>query len=139
MQTPLKSNGWQIENAEYVFFKDGLKPLIGRDRFEALGISVTQTLCSYEDEETVTLNELLPVDHWGSYRSGRETERNMCKATQELLSRERLADDNESRFLHSTKIHRLIPLRDATVQLNIAQKNTRTSTPKRVSMIYTRC
>ena len=48
MQTPEEKNGWRIEDAEFVVFRDGLKPLIGRDLFEVLKISITQTLCSDE-------------------------------------------------------------------------------------------
>ena len=46
----------------------------------------------------------------------------MCRATQEALSRERLADDNESRFIRAMKIHRAIPLKEPAAQMNIAQK-----------------
>ena len=46
MQTPVESNSWRIKDAEFVVVRDGLKPIIGRDVFEALGISITQTLCS---------------------------------------------------------------------------------------------
>ena len=46
----------------------------------------------------------------------------MCKATKDAHSRVRLAGDNESRFLHTTKAHRPIPLKEHTVQLNIARK-----------------
>ena len=35
---------------------------------------------------------------------------------------ERLADDNESRFLSTTKAHRPIPLKENAVQINIARK-----------------
>ena len=44
MQTPVASIGGRIEDAEFVVIRDGLKPLIGRDLFGALGISVTHTL-----------------------------------------------------------------------------------------------
>ena len=76
----------------------------------------------YLDEETVTPTELLPKNHWGNYRSDEEIERNMCAVTNDALYRERLAGDNESRFLRSTKAQRLIPLKEHTVQLNIARK-----------------
>ena len=46
----------------------------------------------------------------------------MCKATKDAYSRERLAGDNESRFLRKKKAHRPIPLKEHTVQLNIARK-----------------
>ena len=46
----------------------------------------------------------------------------MYKATKDAHSRVRLAGDKESRFLHTTKAHRPIPLKEHTVQLNIARK-----------------
>ena len=48
IQAPIASKGWRIEDAEFVVVRDGLKPLIGRDLFDALGISVTQTPNSNE-------------------------------------------------------------------------------------------
>ena len=65
-------------------------------------------------------NKLLPEKHWGNDRSDDEIERNMCKATGDATTRERLAADNESRFLRTTKAHRAIPLRENAVQINIA-------------------
>ena len=121
IQAPIASNGWRVEEAEFVVVHDGLKPLVGRDLFDALGISVTQTP-KHEDEETVTPNELLPEDHWGNSRSDDEIERNMCKATKDATKRERLATDNESRFLRTTKAHRPLPLKEHAIQLNIARK-----------------
>ena len=43
IQAPIASNVWRLEEAEFVVVRDGLKPLVGRDLFDALGISVTQT------------------------------------------------------------------------------------------------
>ena len=43
-QTSSPSIGWRIEDAEIVVMLAGLNPLIGRDLFDALGISVTHTL-----------------------------------------------------------------------------------------------
>ena len=43
IQAPIASNGWRLEETEFVVVRDGLKPLVGRDLFDALGISVTQT------------------------------------------------------------------------------------------------
>ena len=42
IQAPIASIGWRLEEAEFVVVRDGLKPLVGRDLFDALGISVTQ-------------------------------------------------------------------------------------------------
>ena len=47
MQTPVESNGWRIEHAEFVVVRDSLKPLIGRNLFEALDISINETVNSF--------------------------------------------------------------------------------------------
>ena len=57
----------------------------------------------------------------------------MCKATKEALSREQLANGNESWFLRSTKIHRAIPPKESTVQLNIARKKHPNKSSKKKS------
>ena len=46
MQTPIESKCWRTEDADFVVVKESLKPLIGRDLFDELGTSVTQTLNS---------------------------------------------------------------------------------------------
>ena len=46
----------------------------------------------------------------------------MCKATRDATTRERLAADNESRFIRTTKAHRAIPLKEHAVQIHIARK-----------------
>ena len=61
IQAPIESKGWRIEYAEFVVVKDGLKPLIGRDLFEALGISVTQSLCSNEGSMVNTTTTQCPL------------------------------------------------------------------------------
>ena len=86
-------------------------------------LSYEKILNHYLDEETVTPNELLPEEHWGNSPSDDEIERNMCKATKDATTRERLATDNECRFLRTTKAHRPLPLKEHAVQLNIAGKN----------------
>ena len=85
-------------------------------------VSYEKILNHYLDEETVTPNELLPEDRWGNYRSEEEDEKNICTATNEALSCKRLAGDNKSRFLRSTKVHRPLPFKEHAVQLNIARK-----------------
>ena len=60
MQAPIESNGWWIEDAEFVVVKHGLKPLIGRDLFEALGISINQTLSSNEGSMVNTITTQWP-------------------------------------------------------------------------------
>ena len=84
-------------------------------------LSCEKILNHYLDEETVTPNKLLPED-WGNNRIDDEYKKNMCKATKDAYSRERLAGDNDSRFLHTTKAHRPIPFKEHTLQLNIARR-----------------
>ena len=60
MQAPAESKGSRIEDAEFVVLRDGLKPLIGRDLFADLGISITQTLCSDESSMVNTITTQCP-------------------------------------------------------------------------------
>ena len=60
MQAPIESNRWLIKDAEFAVVKDGLKPLIGRDLFEAVGVSITQTLSSNEVSMVNTITTQCP-------------------------------------------------------------------------------
>ena len=60
MQTPVESNGWRFEDAEFVVVRDGLKPLIGRDLFEVLGISINRTFSSDEGSMVNTITSQCP-------------------------------------------------------------------------------
>ena len=60
MQAPIESNGWRFEDAVFVVVRDGLKQLIGRNLFEVIGISITQTLCSDEDSMVNTVTTQCP-------------------------------------------------------------------------------
>ena len=44
MQILVASNGCQIKDAEFAVVRNGLKPLIGRNLFDVLGITVTRFL-----------------------------------------------------------------------------------------------
>ena len=46
----------------------------------------------------------------------------MCKATQEVQTREPTVNDNEPRFLRSAKLHRAIPFKESAVRVKIARK-----------------
>ena len=46
MQTPVENNGWRIDDAEFILARDDIKQLLGRELFDAIGISFTQTLNS---------------------------------------------------------------------------------------------
>ena len=61
MQTPVESNVWWIEDAEFVLVGDGLKLPIGRDLFDALGIAISQTLCSDEGSMVNTITTQFPL------------------------------------------------------------------------------
>ena len=59
IQAPIASNGWRLEEAEFVVVRDGLKPLVGRDLFDALETSVTQTP-KYEGSMVNTITSQCP-------------------------------------------------------------------------------
>ena len=50
MQTPVESNGWRIEDAEFLIGKDGLKPLIARDLCsdEGSNVNTNTTQCPFK-------------------------------------------------------------------------------------------
>ena len=76
----------------------------------------------YLDVATVMPEEILPEDKWvNGYRSDIEVELGMSRATQEAKTRERANTDGESRFLR-TKAQRPIPLKERSVELNLARK-----------------
>ena len=102
-------------------------------------LSYEKILNYYLDQGTVTPNESLPEKHWGNNRSDDENEKNMCKATKEAYSRGRLAGDNESRFLRTTKTHRPIPLKEHTERFNIARKKHPNRRSKKTSTGFTKC
>ena len=80
---------------------------------------------------------MLPEEHWGNDRSDDEIELNMCKTTRDATTRERLAADNESRFLRTTKANRSIPLKEHTVQINIARnKHPQKRSKKNLDGLY---
>ena len=43
VQTPVTSNGWHTPAAMFTVVVDGLKPLIGRNLFDQLGLEFTQS------------------------------------------------------------------------------------------------
>ena len=53
---PISSNAWNSHSAAFTVVDDGLKPLMGRDLFNQLGIAVTQ--CSFSPGNQV--NAILP-------------------------------------------------------------------------------
>ena len=76
------------------------------------------TVNYYLDEATVMPEEILPDDKWVS---DIEVEETMSRATQGAKTRERASTDGESRFLR-TKANRPIPLKERSVELNLARK-----------------
>ena len=85
-------------------------------------LSYDRILNCFLYEKTVTPNELLPKQHWGTYCSDKEVERNVCKHTRDAQTRERNATDNVTSFLRSSQIHCAFPLKESAVQIKIARK-----------------
>ena len=133
IKAPLKSIIYQLRKCKHKTIKlSPFKSQFGRKvntplsnistKLNSSDLSYDKILNHYLHEETVTPNELLPKEDWDNTCSDDEIERNMCKATQNASSRERLATDKESRFLRTTKFSRPIPLKEHAVQINIARK-----------------
>ena len=80
------------------------------------------TVNYYSDEATMMPEKILPDDKWvNGYRNDIEVDEGMSRATQEAKTRERASTDGESRFLR-TKANRPIPLKEQSVELNLARK-----------------
>ena len=45
LKTPVKCNDWKIPKAKITLVDDGLRPIIGRDLFDQLRITISQKLC----------------------------------------------------------------------------------------------
>ena len=87
-----------------------------------MNLSYKGIINHYLDEEIVMPEEILPDDKWiGGYRSDIEVDKGMTRATMEASARERESTDGESRFL-KTKAIRPIPLKERSVELNLARK-----------------
>ena len=126
MKAPLKSGIYQLRKIKYKTTKLSLfESHFGRKfntplsnistKSNSFDLIYEKSLRHYLDEESVTPNEFLPEEPWWNSRSDDEIENNMCKAAKDAHSCERLVGDNESCFLHTTKAHRTIPLKENTV------------------------
>ena len=45
LKTPVKSNDWNIQKAKVTVVADGFRPILGRDLFDQLGITISQKPC----------------------------------------------------------------------------------------------
>ena len=45
LKTPVKCNDWNIQKAKNTVLVDGFRPILGRDLFDRLGITISQKLC----------------------------------------------------------------------------------------------
>ena len=74
------------------------------------------------DGDTVMPGEMLPDEKWiNGYRSDREVEAGMTRASQEAHNREQESTDSESRFLR-TRVCRPLPLKKRAVELKLGTK-----------------
>ena len=45
LKTPVKCNDWSIQKAKITVVSDGFRPILGRDLFDQLGITISQKPC----------------------------------------------------------------------------------------------
>ena len=69
MQTPIKCKSWRIEDSHFPVLKDVLKPLICRDLFDELGISVIKTLNSIAGNMINNFKNQCPLKNKTKYLS----------------------------------------------------------------------
>ena len=121
IRTRVTSSGWHISDATVTVVADGLKPLIGGDLYDQLGLAVTQS-SSEQDEGAVTPEAILPDDKWeNGYRIDIEVEKGITRATKNANDREGNSTDGEPGFLR-TSLCRPIPLSERAVQVKLACK-----------------
>ena len=53
LKTPFNCNGWKIPNAKLMVVPDGFRPILGRDLFDQLGITISQKPCAKTEVNTV--------------------------------------------------------------------------------------
>ena len=63
IQSPLSSNGYRIEDADFVEVRNGIETLLAREIVDALGISVTHTLNFTEVSMVNNITAQGPVKH----------------------------------------------------------------------------
>ena len=45
LKTPVRCNDWKIQKAKIKAVADGFRPILGRDHFDQLGITISQKPC----------------------------------------------------------------------------------------------
>ena len=45
LKTPVRCNDWKIQKAKITLVADGFRPILGRDLFDQLGITISQKPC----------------------------------------------------------------------------------------------
>ena len=45
LKTPVRRNDWKIQKAKITVVADGFRPILGRDLFDKLGITISQKPC----------------------------------------------------------------------------------------------
>ena len=49
LKTPVRCNDWKIHKAKITVIADGFRPILGRDLFDQLGITISQKPCPYTE------------------------------------------------------------------------------------------
>ena len=53
LKTPVRCNDWKIQKAKITVVADGFRPILGRDLFDHLGITISQKPCPNVEVNTV--------------------------------------------------------------------------------------
>ena len=53
LKTPVKCNDWSIQKAKITVVSDGFRPILGRDLFDQLGITISQKPCPQSEVNNI--------------------------------------------------------------------------------------
>ena len=53
LKTPVRCNDWKIQKTKIAVVADGFRPILGRDLFDQLGITISKKPCPNKEEKTV--------------------------------------------------------------------------------------
>ena len=100
LKTPVKCDDWSIQKAKITVVADGFRPILGRDLFDQLGITISQKPCPQTEVNNILCE-----------RSDIEIEVNKNKLGKEAMKRQKEDPNKESRLISHPDVGQSIPRR----------------------------
>ena len=64
LKTPVRFNDWKIRKAKITVVSDGFRPILGRDLFDQLGITISQKPCPNIEINNIETPCAIKKNHW---------------------------------------------------------------------------